>query len=43
VKAMPSGYLVDRRGVVRAVHRGFTGETAESLDREIESLLSEAR
>jgi len=42
VKAMPSGYLVDRKGVVRRVHRGFTAETAASLEREIESLLKES-
>lgn len=41
VKAMPSGYLVDRKGVVRKVHRGFTAETAEALAREIEELLKE--
>lgn len=41
VKAMPSGYLLDRRGVVRKVHRGFTDETAAALEREIESLLKE--
>ena len=41
VKAMPSGYLVDRKGVVRNVHRGFTQETAAALEREIETLLKE--
>lgn len=41
VKAMPSGYLVDRRGVVRKVHRGFTAETAAVLEREIEELLKD--
>jgi thiol-disulfide isomerase/thioredoxin len=41
VKAMPSGYLVDRKGVVRRVHRGFTAETGAALEREIESLLKE--
>jgi peroxiredoxin len=41
VKAMPSGYLVDRKGVVRQVHRGFTPETAAALAREIDSLLQE--
>jgi thiol-disulfide isomerase/thioredoxin len=41
VKAMPSGYLVDRKGVVRKVHRGFTSETAAELEREIEELLKE--
>ena len=39
VQAMPSGYLVDRKGVVRYVHRGFTAETAVELGTEIESLL----
>jgi cytochrome c biogenesis protein CcmG, thiol:disulfide interchange protein DsbE len=43
VKAMPSGYLVDRRGIVRRVHRGFTDETAAELDTEIQSLLGESR
>jgi peroxiredoxin len=41
VKAMPSGYLVDRKGVVRHVHRGFTAETGAELDREIDTLLKE--
>ena len=41
VKAMPSGYLVDRRGIVRHVHRGFTAETAAQLEKEVESLLAE--
>jgi len=41
VKAMPSGYLADRKGVVRKVHRGFTQETAATLEKEIEELLKE--
>lgn len=41
VKAMPSGYLVDRHGVIRKVHRGFTEETAALLEREIEELLKD--
>jgi len=41
VKAMPSGYLLDRKGVVRHVHRGFTHETGAALEREIDSLLKE--
>ena len=41
VKAMPSGYLVDRKGVVRKVHRGFTAETGEALAREVDALLKE--
>ncbi len=43
VKAMPSGYLIDRKGVVRRVHRGFTAETASALEGEVRSLLGEAR
>jgi thiol-disulfide isomerase/thioredoxin len=41
VKAMPSGYLIDRKGVVRKVHRGFTAETAAALERQIEDLLKD--
>ena len=41
VKAMPSGYLIDRKGVVRVVHRGFTTATAAALEKEIDSLLKE--
>jgi len=39
---VPSGYLVDRKGVVRKVHRGFTAETGEALAREIDALLKES-
>ena len=41
VKTMPSGYLIDRAGVVRQVHRGFTAETEATLSRDIEALLKE--
>jgi thiol-disulfide isomerase/thioredoxin len=41
VQAMPSGYLVDRRGVVRYVHRGFTEKTEAALAAEIELLLKD--
>jgi len=41
VKAMPSGYLLDRKGVIRHVHRGFTAETAAAIEGEIEALLKE--
>jgi len=41
VQAMPSGYLVDRKGVVRYVHRGFTAETTGELTHEIEMLLKD--
>jgi len=41
VKAMPSGYLVDRKGVVRRVHRGFIENTAAEIESELEALLKE--
>ncbi|HEX4782666.1 MAG TPA: TlpA disulfide reductase family protein [Usitatibacter sp.] len=41
VKAMPSGYVVDRKGIVRYVHRGFTEETAGRLATEIDALMKE--
>jgi hypothetical protein len=40
---MPSGYLVDRKGVVRKVHRGFTADTAAALEAEIQALLGEGK
>jgi len=41
VDAMPSSYLVDRRGVVRHVHRGFRAGDAATLRRRVEALLAE--
>jgi peroxiredoxin len=41
VKAMPSGYLADRRGVVRYVHRGFNPQSEAALEREIAALVEE--
>lgn len=42
VPAMPTSYLVDRRGVVRFVHRGFYGErTAAELRAQIKQLTEE--
>lgn len=41
VQAMPSGYLVDRKGVVRYVHHGFTAGTGVTLNTEIEALLKD--
>ncbi len=43
VRAMPSGYLVDRKGIVRRVHRGFTTDTPAELEREIAPLLEEGK
>jgi thiol-disulfide isomerase/thioredoxin len=42
VKTMPSGYLVDRKGIVRHVHGGFTKSTADALAEEVEKLLAES-
>jgi thiol-disulfide isomerase/thioredoxin len=42
VTAMPSGYLIDRKGMVRQVHRGYTAETAKALEKDVEVLLKEA-
>ena len=41
VKSMPSGYLVDRKGIVRHVHGGFTRSTADTLAEEVRPLLEE--
>jgi thiol-disulfide isomerase/thioredoxin len=41
VKAMPSGYLADRHGVVRYVHRGFNAGSEAALEREIAQLVEE--
>ncbi len=37
--AMPSTYLIDRNGRVVTVHRGFTREKAERLERTIAETL----
>lgn len=39
VMAMPTGFLVDRQGVIRSVHRGFRAEDAATREAEILSLL----
>jgi thiol-disulfide isomerase/thioredoxin len=42
ITAMPTSFLVDRKGRVRFVHNGFhAGQTEEAYRREIESLLAE--
>ena len=41
VESMPSSYLVDRRGVIRHVLRGFRAGEAEKLRPLIEKLLNE--
>lgn len=42
VQAMPSTYLVDRKGKVRYIHLGFRGSEAETLQSQVRQLLSES-
>lgn len=42
VEAMPSSYLVDRRGIIHHVHLGFRSGDAKELRRMVEQLLAEA-
>lgn len=41
VTAMPTAYLIDRQGMIRAVHRGFRSEDMAKLEKEILSLLEQ--
>jgi thiol-disulfide isomerase/thioredoxin len=41
VRDMPSSYLIDRKGVVRHVHRGFNRADAARLRARVEALLAE--
>jgi peroxiredoxin len=41
VKAMPSSYLIDRKGVVRHVHRGFRNSDLPGLRQTLGQLLGE--
>lgn len=41
VIAMPSSYLIDRKGVIRHVHQGFRSDEAKDLRAAIEYLLTE--
>jgi len=41
VKAMPSSYLVDRKGIIRHVHLGFRAGEAKELQVLVEQLLAE--
>jgi len=41
VKAMPCGYLIDRKGILRRIHLGFDASTPEKLEAEIQLLLKE--
>lgn len=41
VQRLPTTFLVDRAGVVRAVHQGYGPRDAARLEREVERLLAE--
>ena len=41
VQAMPSSYLIDRKGIVRHVHLGFRAGEAKELKVLVEQLLAE--
>lgn len=43
LKTMPTTYLVDRKGVVRTVHRGFRNGDEKKLRAQIEKLLAERK
>lgn len=44
IEAMPTSFLVDRQGIIRAVHYGWRGEeTVRKLESEIAELLAEDR
>lgn len=42
VRAMPSTYLIDRKGIVRHVHLGFRDSEADVLEEQVNQLLKEA-
>jgi len=43
VKAMPSSYLVDRKGTVRHIHLGFRPDESRTLEHVLEQLLAETQ
>jgi thiol-disulfide isomerase/thioredoxin len=43
LQTMPTTYLVDRKGVVRVVHRGFRNGDEKKLRAELEKLLAERK
>ena len=42
VKAMPSTYLIDQKGVVRRVHLGFKPSESQEMRKQVEDLLGKA-
>jgi hypothetical protein len=41
VSRLPTSLLVDRRGIIRFVHEGWTPERAREAQRQVEQLLAE--
>jgi peroxiredoxin len=41
VRAMPTSYLIDKRGSIRFVHEGFTDKSIAQYKHEIEQLIAE--
>ena len=41
VKAMPSTYLIDRKGIIRHIHLGFRSHELKELNSALENLLAE--
>ena len=41
VKVMPTSFFVDRRGVIRHVHEGFSETFLPRYEQELEALLAE--
>jgi peroxiredoxin len=39
--AMPTSFIVDRRGVVRYIHRGYHAADAATIQREVRTLVAE--
>ena len=42
VKLMPTAFLIDRKGIIREVHEGFSDDVSAKYQRSIEALLAEA-
>lgn len=42
LKAMPSSFLIDRKGIIREVHLGFRPGEAESFEAKVKQLLAES-
>ena len=42
IEAMPTSFLIDKKGIIRSVHKGYLGKkTIETYREEIQTLLAE--